>query len=415
MPSVLLAAIPPELLGPVVQAARVALGRLEDDEVPAKLRKVAAYQGGRLPLPLAKALIGVLDEDEWLRDKSGRELDDDDPGRDGPEGASALFLQRPEGWAFDMGRRVERYAQGRAAGRVSEMDDRLAAAQGRETEAKRRWQEAKRKIQELERLRREEVQEVRAQLRQVREADRTEDQQHRETVAELEAARARAEADHARGTEEVDVLKQRLRRAEDQRAEVEKRVQSGGQMAFGSGDPIALARHLDALIRTVEADPALLEFTKPTVDRDWKLPPGARPDERNAVDWLTRQPRAFNLIVDGYNVTFQLSGGSDAAARDRLNEELSRFKLRTMTPVNVVVVYDSAINPEVETGSGPGGVWIRFTRDGLTADDEIRRLAAETDGPLAVVSSDREVREGSEQFGAMTLWSEALIGWIQGR
>ncbi|NNJ48511.1 MAG: hypothetical protein HKP18_11860, partial [Acidimicrobiia bacterium] len=128
-----------------------------------------------------------------------------------------------------------------------------------------------------------------------------------------------------------------------------------------------------------------------------------------------RQPRPFTLLVDGYNVTFRLSGGPDAAARERLNEELSRFKLRAKTPVNVVVVYDSAISPEVETGAGPGGIWLRYTKLGLTADDEIRRLAAETVEPLAVVSSDREVREGSEQFGAIVIWSEALVAWIQGR
>jgi len=34
---------------------------------------------------------------------------------------------------------------------------------------------------------------------------------------------------------------------------------------------------------------------------------------------------------------------------------------------------------------------------------------------VVVVSSDREVREGSEQHGAIALWSEALVGWIQGR
>jgi predicted RNA-binding protein with PIN domain len=81
----------------------------------------------------------------------------------------------------------------------------------------------------------------------------------------------------------------------------------------------------------------------------------------------------------------------------------------------VVVVYDSAVSPEAETGSGPGGVRIRFTRNGLSADDEIRRLAAEGSGPVVVVSSDREVREGSERHGAIALWSEALIAWIQAR
>ena len=406
--------IPPELLKPAIKAARTALRRLEDDDVPAKLRKVAAHQGGRLPSPLAKALIGVLDEDEWLRGKTIEELEKADPLADGPAGASALFLLRPEGWQFELSRHVERLAHGSAAGRVSELDALVAEAKARESEAKKRWQEAKRQIKEVERLRRDEVGAVRAQLREVREADRVEDEEHARRVADLEAARGEAEAAHQQEVAAAETLKAQLRKAENLRADVEKRAQSGGT-AWGSGDPIALARHLDTLVRTVEADPALLEFTKPTREREWKLPPGARPDERNAVDWLARQPRPFTLLVDGYNVTFGLSGGPDAAARDRLNEELSRFKLRAKTPVNVVVVYDSAINPDIHTEPGPGGVWLRFTRDGLTADDEIRRLAAEADEPLVVVSSDREVREGSEQFGAIAVWSEALIGWIQGR
>jgi predicted RNA-binding protein with PIN domain len=414
MSSALSGAIPPELVRPAIEAGRRALRRLDDDDVPAKLRKVAAHQGGRLPVPLSRALIAALDDDDWLREKAIEEFKAPDPGADGPVAPATLFLLRPEGWQFELGRRVERQAQSEAAGRVSELDGLVADAKAREAEAKKRWQEAKRQIRDLERLRREEVEAVRAQLRELREADRIEDEERARLVAELEAARARAEADYQAEIATGETLKARLRKAENLRADVEKRVQSGGT-AWASGDPIALARHLDTLVRTVEADPALLEFTKPTREREWKLPPGARPDDRNAIDWLARQPRPFTLLVDGYNVTFRLSAGPDAAARERLNEELSRFKLRAMTPVYVVVVYDSAINPEVETGIGPGGIWLRYTKHGLTADDEIRRLASEAEDPVVVVSSDREVREGSEQFGAIAVWAEALVAWIRER
>ena len=91
-------AIPSDLLNPAIAAGRAALRRLEDDDVPAKLRKVAAYQGGRLPGPLAKRILGALDEDDWLRGKAIDELGDTDPQAAGPDGASALFLLRPDGW-----------------------------------------------------------------------------------------------------------------------------------------------------------------------------------------------------------------------------------------------------------------------------------------------------------------------------
>lgn len=403
--------VPVQLLKRAIKAGRAALRRLDEDNVPPKLRKVAAYQGGRLPAPLARGLIAALDEDEGLREKSLEELSeassDDDPSR--------LFLLRPDGWKFELGRMVERSAQDQAANRIAELDAQIASLKGREAEAKNRLRDAKRKLRELKKQKQAEVEGVRSQLREVREADRQEEARHAQAVADLEEARRLAETAQLRQAKAAESLKQKLQKAEDLRAETEKRLQSGATASWGSGDAIALARHLDNLVRTVEADPALLEFTLPTAGREWKLPPGARPDDRNAIDWLLRQPRPCTLLVDGYNVTFQLSGGPDRAARDRLNEELSRLKLLAMTPVNVLVVYDSGLNPEVETGAGPGGVWLRFTKDSLTADDELRRLAAESDDPVVVVSSDREVREGSEQHGAIGLWAEALVGWIQGR
>ena len=400
--------IPVELLGSAIEAARAALRRLDEDDVPARLRKVASYSGGRLPAPLAKALVAYLDEDEWLRGKAHDELGSG-------SGAPSLFLSRPVGWQFDIGKQVGQLADQASAATVADLEKQLEQAAASEAEARRRLEEAKTVLAEERAKHKEEVESVRSQLRSIREADRRQDDNHARVVAELEAARAEAQAAHEGQLEAGQALKERLRRAEEQRAEVERRVQAGTQTAWGSGDPVALARHLDTLIRTVEADPALLEFTQPPSEREWKLPPGARPDQRNAIDWLLRQPRPFTLLVDGYNLTHRLSGSIDSAARERLNDSLSRFKLRTMTPVNVVVVYDSTVSPDVETEAGPGGVWVRFTRQGLSADDEVRRLAAEAEDPVVVVSSDREVREGSEQFGAIGLWGEGLAAWIQER
>ena len=407
--------VPVELLGPAVEAARSALRRLEDDDVPARLRKVASYQGGRLPLPLAKSLLATLDQDEWLREKAAEELAVSDLNAPDPAGSAALFLLRPPGWEFGLGRRVERSIQAAAGDRVADLSREIEAARRREAEAKRRWQEAKEALNQLRRKGRHELEAVRSELREVRKADRIEDRAHADALAQVQEARDRADAARLQQEAAVVELRDRLRKAELQRADAERLVQSGSPSVWAGGDPVALARHLDTLIRTVEADPALLEFTRPTAEREWKLPPGARPDDRNAVDWLMRQPRPFQLLVDGYNVTFQLSQSSEAAARNRLNEELSRLKLQTKTPTSVTVVYDSSVAGEVETEPGPGGIRVRFTKPGLSADEEIHRLAAAAAEPAVVVSSDREVREGSEASGAIALWSEALIAWIQGR
>jgi predicted RNA-binding protein with PIN domain len=407
--------LPVELLTPALKAGRAALRRLDEDEVPAKLRKVSAYQGGRLPAPLVRSLLTFLDDEAWLREKAQDELGAYEPDSTGPRRASGLFLHRPPGWEFELGRSVGGSLQTAAERRVSELDSLVGDVEAREAETKRRLTEVQAQLAEAHASSDEEVESVRIQLRQVREGDRREAGILEEKIAELEAERLSDEDALAELGQMVDSLKERLHRAEVQRASTEQRFQSGAGQAWAAGDPVALARHLDMLIRTVEADPELLAFLEPVADREFRLPPGARPDERNAVEWLLRQPQPFTMVVDGYNVAFQLVGESTRAARDRVNEELSRLRLRTMTPTQVTVVYDSSVNSEVETAPGPGGIRVRFTREGHIADEEIAEIVSTLDGPVVVVSSDREVREGTAELGAVVLWSEALIEWIKAR
>ena len=407
--------LPVELLTPALKAGRAALLRLDEDEVPAKLRKVSAYQGGRLPAPLVRSLLTFLDEEAWLREKAQDELGAYEPDSTGPRRASGLFLHRPSGWEFELGRSVGGSLQAAAERRVGELESLVGDVEAREAEAKQRLTEVQAQLDEAHVSSEKEIESVRIQLRQLREGDRRELEILEKKIAELEAEKQSDEDALAELGQMVDSLKGRLHRAEAQRASAEQRIQSGAGQAWAAGDPVALARHLDMLIRTVEADPELVAFLEPVADREFLLPPGARPDERNAVEWLLRQPQPFTMIVDGYNVAFQLVGDSTRAARDRVNEELSRLRLRTMTPTQVTVVYDSSINSEVETAPGPGGIRVRFTRTGHIADEEIAEMVSALDGPVVVVSSDREVREGTAELGAVVLWSEALIEWIKAR
>ncbi len=407
--------LPAELLTPALKAGRAALRRLDEEEVPAKLRKVSVYQGGRLPAPLVRSLLTFLDDEAWLREKAQDELGAYEPDSTGLRRASGLFLYRPAGWEFELGRSAGGSLQAAAERRVGELDSLVGGVEAREAEAKRRLTEVQAQLDEAHASSDEEVESVRIQLRQAREGDRRELEILEKKIAELEEEKLSDEDALAELGHMVDSLKERLHRAEVQRASTEQRFQSGAGQAWAAGDPVALARHLDMLIRTVEADPELLAYLEPVADRDFRLPTGARPDERNAVEWLLRQPQPFTMVVDGYNVAFLLVGDSSRAARERVNEELSRLRLRTMTPTQVTVVYDSSVNSEVETTPGPGGIRVRFTRQGHIADEEIAEMVSALDGPVVVVSSDREVREGTAELGAVVLWSEALIDWIKAR
>ena len=91
--------IDPAHLGPVVRAAMHVLNRLDEEEVPARLRKVAG-RSGKLPRPLAVSLLAELDRNDWLRDKvlastPDLEVESSRPG----DAVSALFLLRPDGWS----------------------------------------------------------------------------------------------------------------------------------------------------------------------------------------------------------------------------------------------------------------------------------------------------------------------------
>ena len=53
-----------------------------------------------------------------------------------------------------------------------------------------------------------------------------------------------------------------------------------------------------------------------------------------------------------------------------------------------------------------------FAEADRLADEEVVHLAAETAGPVVVVTSDREVRENAAFVGAAALWSEAFVEWF---
>ena len=81
------------VLAPAVEALRLALIDLDSEEVPASLRRVAVYTGGRLPPPLVDSVLTALDADDWLRQKAVEKL-----ASRHDESAASAFLKRSEGW-----------------------------------------------------------------------------------------------------------------------------------------------------------------------------------------------------------------------------------------------------------------------------------------------------------------------------
>lgn len=409
--------LPLELLQPAFKAVRKALRDLDPEDVPAVLRKIAGQSGRRLPPPLARKLAERLDEDDWLRGKAaeaGADLDPESP--DPARAVSALFLLRPDGWE----ERAREAAEHRTAGvqqglvanlqrTVADLEQQLEAAKEKERVVRQRAQEAEVGAERKSQAARAAVEtaraEERAASRDLQNAHRRLAERHERLVSDLEEA-----GDH------IATLRDELLRARRAGKDASK---STGPQVWGVRDPLEIARLLDEIVEAVRPDavataPEAIEEEQPAT---FAFPPGMSPEGKDAVSWLVSYQEPFSLIVDGYNVTFLLDEESftEPAARERLNEGLARFRRAASAPTQVIVVYDSAQSGGVSSSVGPGGIEVRFTEAGLAADDDILSLAGAAAGRVAVISTDRRVREGAEETGALGLWSQAMVEWIEAR
>ncbi len=397
----------PDLLSAVVDHARRELRRMEAGEVPAPLRRVAAASGPKLAPPLARRLITEIDQNDWLRERLAETWDGE------PEEPGSLFLVRPDGWQERLGELAAQTAASRDASRLAELERELAEARAEVEKSRRR---AKRVQREAELA----VAEAEKRVMAARSATKDQRQSGVEGVETLRREVAQLRRTVEELSRDLESSRERVRglRSELLRTRRAARPQASGPAAAGvwSGDdPLHRARLLDEIRSAFAPAVEFVEPQLPLEETELELPVGTRPDDRSGVLWLLSVERPLVLIVDGYNVTHLLHSGRGAepAARERLNRDLARLRRLATQPMRVVVVYDSSVAGGTTVAAASGGVEVRFTADGRTADDEVLDLAAELGAAAAVVSSDRRVREGAERLGALGLWSESLVDWIR--
>jgi predicted RNA-binding protein with PIN domain len=104
----------------------------------------------------------------------------------------------------------------------------------------------------------------------------------------------------------------------------------------------------------------------------------------------------MNILIDGYNLIRQsdtlrrYEKQSLEAGRNALIAILSGYKKRKGH--KITVVFDGWISgPAQEERDFQTGINIIYSRRGEKADEVIKRLTAETDEEIIVVSSDREI------------------------
>lgn len=384
----------PALLGTALAAARRALGRLDEEEIPARVRTVAK-RSGKLPAPLASSLIAELNRNEWLREIALEELED----TDGSEIASIEFLRREPGWEERLTDLAEKAQTALAEKSRRLIEQELAAA--------------KEEIQSLRRqLRRTTRQTGQASTKKAESADwERELKKLRATLSSTQKNLAASEAAREELLSEVAQLQERLdtllRRRTGKSA---PRTAPAGGMRRG---PLDLARDLDARLHALSLAPARPATPPAAREKHLSGPPsipsGVRPDTAAAIEWLLSYPGPVTVAVDGWNLAFQLKNPPGRKERGQVEAAVGRLSHRSAGKRKLLVLFDSRFDVAGTYRGTHPQVEVRFP---ASADDALIELAGE-EPSLVVITSDRRVREEVGRSGAIGLWGEALVDWLK--
>jgi predicted RNA-binding protein with PIN domain len=414
----------------VLALAAEALGRLEPDQVPASLRRVASFAPARRARLAASQIAAVLSLDDDFRNRVAdqvrtvlpdlaRALDDGvpAPAADPVDLAAVAYLLRPDGWAATVSTASESAEARRrdAAGAgSSERADRL----------RRQLDSATEELKEVRRRHRVQLGVLKSENAELR--HRLADARSRARSAEESAARAAAAL--------AEVTSAATAQAGDQDAEL-RRLRARTEALERDLQAVRRAERLERGTETMRAR-LLLDTMLETAQglrRELALPavegsPADRveahvaehgsqgssgqaslsSDDPVLLDQLLMLPRV-HLVVDGYNVTKTAWPElSLERQRDRLLGGLAPLVARS--GAEVTVVFDAADSTERPLVNRPRGVRVLYSPPGVIADDLIRELvAAEPRGrPLVVVTSDQEVARDVVRDGARVAAAPAL-------
>lgn len=411
----------------LIELAAGTLSSIKPDSLPGQLRRFARFAPAKRAKPAAGALRTELAGNPAFRQQVAELVTSavplaasvsagEAPGNASPaEVAAMAFLTRPDNWedlvraAHD--RERELAAEAEVRNQIVRAEQRTAAAEHDRAIAEREAEKLRVELTEM----RAEVEELRRQHRAVTKEIREVKRRERKASDALSAERGRlrqAQTDHAaerqeltsRLNESLKALDRARRGTREARAFNESRMWLLLETISGAAQ--GLRREL--AMEPTEDSPA--DFIADLEDaRPRETAGSARAldaDDPIRLDELLALPRA-HLIVDGYNVT--KGGWGDLTLeqqRSRLGRGLSG--LAAQTGAEITVVYDGA--DRLMGLQQPRGVRVLFSRKGQTADDVIRALVrGEPNGrPVVVISSDREVADGTRRNGAYTLSSDTL-------
>jgi predicted RNA-binding protein with PIN domain len=112
----------------------------------------------------------------------------------------------------------------------------------------------------------------------------------------------------------------------------------------------------------------------------------------------------MDLIVDGYNLIGSEGGlvGALEPKRNWLIQRLSAYQ--KIKQFNITVIFDGWRTGRSEpVGQKKDGITVIYSQNNEKADPVIIRLARQKSAGTVVVTSDREIRNAVERFGAVAV------------
>jgi predicted RNA-binding protein with PIN domain len=423
----------------VVELASEALSRLPAEQVPAPLKRVAAFSPARRPRLAGAQIAGALETDDAFRDRVAtaveavtgdlaRALDD---GRvpaaaDPVEVAAVAYCLRRPGWEEVV----------RAAAGTVEAEQRAVGSRASEDEVerlRRRTADLEAEVQQLRTRSREQLQRVKGDHADAKRRLGEARTRLRETQAASDSREAAASAELGAARRATSAAEVEVRRLRSRVSELETELASARRTERASrvGESVRARLLLDTLLNAAQG--LQRELALPAVDRlpadsvagaeaeggvrlstgRGSLPAG----DPGLLEELLRMPRA-HLVVDGYNVTKTAwPEGALDRQRDRLLSGTAALQSRT--GAEITVVFDAA---EADAREGrplvnpPRGVRVRFSPSGVIADDVIRDLvAAEPVGRVVVVAtSDQALARDVVSAGFHVVAAESIASLITG-
>lgn len=423
--------LPDAVRARVVAFGSDVLGGLAAADVPTALRPVARFTPAKRARLGGSAIATAIESDPAFRrrvlDAASaavpglvEALDEGapPPAADPVDVATIAYLLRPDGWeklvdqaAESVQRGEDEARQAREAAATLRVREQLDAARAAARDSRERLKAEVDRLKAENTTLRRRLQEARERLGAAQESERSATESARANVEQADTAQRSAEAEarrlRARLAEVEEALESTRRVGREVRglgtARLSLLLETLTEAAAGLRRELALPASSLLPADTVEAAAPGIAGTGGTRARS--------SDDPRFLEELLALPRV-HVVVDGYNVTKTAWSAMPLdAQRSRLVNGLSALAARTGAEVTCVFDgADVAVPPPV----GAPRVRVRFSPEGQTADELIRRLVkAEPEGrPVVVVSSDREVADGVRRAGVRSVEARALVGLL---